>query len=156
MAEVAGLVASITGIVGLATNVCKLCYGYYGEVKDAQEDINHLATEISSLANLLEPLSTPAEASKIPQTPDSDSMSQLVHQFTEVLEQLKDELQPHIDKQSDGRIQKAMGSAKTRLMWPFKKEDNQKRIQKIERLKASVILKLQLWVARIFRSQTPC
>ena len=89
MAEVAGLVASITGIVGFAANVCKLCYGYYGEVKDARKDIEQLVTEISSLADLLEPLSIPAEASKIQQTPDSDSMSQLVHQFTEILKQLQ-------------------------------------------------------------------
>ena len=144
MAEVAGLAASITGIVGFAASVCKLCYGYFGEVKEARKDIEQLVTEISSLADLLKPLSIPAEASKIPQTPDSDSMSQLVHQFTEILEQLQDELQPQIDKQSDGKIQKAMGSIRTKLMWPFKKEDNQKRIQKIERLKASVTLKLQL------------
>ena len=156
MADVVGLVASITGIVGIAAKVCKLCYGYYGEVKDAREDIDRLTTEISTLADLLQPLSTPAEASKIPQTPDSESMSQLVHQFTKILKQLQDELQPQIDKQSDGRIRKAIGSAKTRLMWPFKKEDNQRRIQGIERLKTSVILKLQLWVAHIFRSQTPC
>ena len=145
MAEV-GLVASITGIVGFAAKVCNLCYGYYGEVKDAQEDIDRLTTEILSLADLLKPLSTPAGVSKIPQTPDSDSdsMSQLVHQFTEILKGLQDELQPQIDKQSDSRIRKAMGSAKTKLMWPFKKEDNQRRIQKIERLKTSVILKLQL------------
>ena len=146
MADAAGLVASITGIVGFAAKVCNLCYGYYGEVKDAQEDIGRLTTEISSLADLLKPLSTPAEASKILLTPDSDSdsMSQLVHQFTEILEQLQDELKPQIDRQSDGRIQKAMRSVKTRLMWPFKKKDNQRRIQQIERLKTSVILKLQL------------
>ena len=158
MADVAGLVASITGIVGFAAKVCNLCYGYYGEVKDAQDDINRLTTEISSLADMLEPLSTPAKASKILQTPDSDSdsMSQLVHKFTEILKQLQDELQPQIDKQSDGKIQKAMRSVKARFMWPFKKADNQRRIQEIERLKTSVILKLQLWVAHIFRCQTPC
>ena len=158
MAEVAGLVASITGIVGFAAKVCNLCYGYYGEVKDAQDDINRLTTEISSLADMLEPLSRPAEASRILQTPDSDSdsMSQLVHKFTEILKQLQDELQPQIDKQSHGRIQKAVRSVRARFMWPFKKADNQRRIQEIERLKTSVILKLQLWVAHIFHSQTPC
>ena len=149
MAEVAGLVASIAGIVGFAANVCKLCYGYYSEVKDAREDIGQLVTEISLLANLLEPLSTPAEARKVSQTQDPDLMLQLVDQFMEILEQLQDELQPQIDKQSDGKIQKTMGSVKAKLMWPLKKGDTQGRIQKIERLKGSVILKLQLWVAHI-------
>ena len=109
-----------------------------------------LVSKISSLASLLEPFSTPAEASKIPQTSDSDSMSQLVHQCTEVLEQLQGELQCQLNKQSDRKTRDFVGCLKISPKWPFKKEGTQKRIQKIEQLKTTVTLKLQLWVAYIF------
>ena len=143
MAELAG---SIVGLVGFAAKVSKLLCGYYGEARDAPEDIKQLASEISSLAGLLEPLSTAAEASRISQTPDSEWMSQSVHEFREILEHLEGKLPRQISEQSDSRTRRAMRSFGTHVTWPFKKGDIQKQIQKIERLKASVTMKLQLWV----------
>ena len=72
MADAVGLAGSIAGLIGIAAQVSNLLYGYYGEAKDAPEDINELASEISSLAGLLKPLSTAAEASRISQSPDSE------------------------------------------------------------------------------------
>ena len=152
MADAVGLAGSIAGLVGFAAQVSKLLYGCYGEAKDAPEDIKQLASEISSLAGLLEPLSTAAEANRISQTPDSELMSQLVPEFREILEHLKGKLPRQISKQSDTRTRGAMRSLMTCLIWPFKKEDIQKQVQKIERLKATVTVKLQLWVAHIFCS----
>ena len=147
MAEV-GLAASIVGLVGFAVQVSELLYGYYGEAKDALDDIKQLRSEISSLAGLLEPLSTATEVS---QTPDSEWMS-LVHEFREILEHLKDKLPRQISEQSDSKTRRVMRSIKTSLIWPFKGGDIQKQIQKIERLKTTVAVKLQLWVTHIFCS----
>ena len=143
MAEAVGLAASIGGLVGIASKVSVLCYNYFSEVMNAQEDIQQLVSEISSLAKLLEPLSTPAQASKISRTSDSDSIMQLVQQCKEMLERVQGELelQRQRNKLSDRIAQKLR---MTSLKWPFKKEETQKGIQQIERLKATVGLRLQM------------
>ena len=141
MAELAG---SIVGLVGFAAKVSNLCYGYYGEVKDAPEDIKKLATEISSLAGLLERLLPTAEASKISQSSDSDWMPQLVHEFREILEELQRKLPSRINKQSGSGIGRLSRSLGARVIWPFKKEAIRGQIQKIERMKTTITLKLQL------------
>ena len=48
MAEAVGLAASIGGLVGIASQVCRLSYNYYSEVMNAQADIQQLVSEISS------------------------------------------------------------------------------------------------------------
>ena len=140
MAEAVGLAASIGGLVGITSQVCKSCYNYYSEVMNAQADIQRFVSEISSLAGLLKPLSTPAQAIKIL---DSDPIWQLVQQCKEMLEKFQGEveLQRQPKKLSDRISQKFR---MTSLKWPFKKEDTQKGIQQIERLKSTVALKLQM------------
>ena len=152
MAGAVGLAASIGGLATIASEVSKLCYSYLGEVVNARKDVEQLASEISSLANLLERLSTPAEASRVLQASGSGPASQLVHECTEMSEMLKkfqDELQCQLNKQSGSKLRNLARSAKARLKWPFRKKDTQERIQKIERLKATFGLELQLWVAHI-------
>ena len=151
MAEAIGLAASIAGLVGIALKASELCHEYLSEVVNAQDDIKRLASEISLLASLLEPLSTPPEASKISQTSDSDSVSisQLVQQCTEMLLRLEGKLQhqPNTRRQLDSKTQRLLnfvGASKSSLKWPFKKKDTLERIQKIERLKTAVTLKLQM------------
>ena len=141
--EPVGLAASIGGLVAIASKVSTLCFNYFSEVMNAQEDIQQFVSEVSSLARLLEPHSTPAQASKISQTADSDSILQLVQQCKEMLQKLQGdlELQRQPNKPS-GRIAQKLHM--TRLKWPFKKEDTQKGIQQIERLKSTVALKLQM------------
>ena len=139
MAEAVGLAASIAGLIAIASQISKLCYNNFSEAINAREDMVQLVSEISSLASLLEPLSTPAEASRISQAA-SGSMSQMVDQCTEMLEQLRGELQRKLNKQSDSRAQ----NIRISLKWPFKKEDTQSQIQKIERMKTAITLKLQL------------
>ena len=151
MADPVGLAASIVGLATAALKVSKLCNNYRSEAMGARGDIGQLVSEITSLASLLGPLSMLAEDSRISQTSDSDMISQLVHQCTE-MEQLLDELQCQLNKQSDSTTRNRMQSLKTSLKWPFKKEETQNRIQKIERLKTTVTLKLQLWVAPILCS----
>ena len=152
MADAVGLAGTIVALVGFAAQVSKLLYGYYGEAKNAPEDIKQLASEISSLAGLLEPLSTVAEASRISQSPDSACVSQFMHEFRETLEHLERRLQRQISQQSDSGARSTMQSLKNRLLWPFKKEDTQNQIQKIERMKTTITMKLQLWVTHIFYS----
>ena len=142
MAEAVGLAASIGGLVSIASKVSALCYDYFSEVMNAQKDIQQLVSEISSLATLLEPLSKPAQASKIS---SSDSILQLVQQCKEMLEKLEGQLelrrQPN---QHSDRIAQQFRMASQSLKWPFKKEDTQKGIQQIERLKSTVSLGLQM------------
>ena len=142
MAEVVGLAASIGALVGIASQVCRLC-NYFSEVINAQEDIQQFVSEISSLAKVLEPLSTPAQASKISPTSDSDSILQLVRQCEELLEKLQGELE--LQRQPNKPFDRMARKLRmTSLKWPFKKEDTQKGLQRIERLKSTVALKLQM------------
>ena len=140
MAEAAGLAASIGGLATIASQVCKLCYDYFSDVVNAQADIKQFVSELSSLAKLLEPLS---QGSRISPTSDSDSILQLLQQCKEMLEKLQGELelQRQRNKLSDRIAQKLRI---TSLKWPFKKEETQKGIQQIERLKATVGLKLHM------------
>ena len=150
MAEAVGLAASIGGLATIASEVSKLCHIYFSEVMNARKDVEKLVSEISSLASLLERLSTPAEAGRVS---GSGSVSQLVRECTEIsemLEKLQSELQCQLNKQSDNKFRNLVGSLKARLKWPFKKMDTQERIQKIERLKGTFTLELHLWVAHIF------
>lgn len=135
MAEALGIAGSIVSLVDLAAKVSKFLY----EAKNTREDAKKLADEILTLSGLLEPLSTTAKASQILQSSDSDRMSQLVHDFRAILEQLQGELD-----------RTRWRSLKAKFTWPFKKEDTQSQIQKIERMKATLTLKLQLYVAHIF------
>lgn len=137
MAEVLGVAGSIVSLVGLAAKVSKLLR----EAKNAREDAKQLADEISSLSSLLGPLSTTAEASQILRTSDSDRISQLVHDFREILEQLQGKL--------DGTRWRSL---KAKITWPFKKEDILSQIQKIERMKATIGLGLQVYVGHILCS----
>ena len=153
MAEAVGLAASIGGLATIASEVSKLCYSYFGDVVNARKDVEQLASEISSLASLLERLSTPAEASRVSQASDSGPASQLVRECTKMSEMLKkfqDELQCQLNKRSGSKLRNLASSTKARLKWPFRKKDTQERIQKIERLKETFALELQLWVAHIF------
>lgn len=149
MAEAVGLAASIAGLVGVALKVTKLCHEHFREAMNAQKEIEQLVSEISLLANLLEPLSTPAEATKISPTSDSDPISQLLQQCTEMLAYLQGELQ-HLSNtggKPDSKTQRFLnfvGSSKGSLKWPFKKKDVQERVQNIERLKTAVTLNLQM------------
>ena len=79
-------------------------------------------------------------------------MSQFVHEFREILEHLERRLPRQVSEQSDSKTPSDMRSLKNRLLWPFKKEDTQKQIQKIEWMKTTIAVKLQLWVAHIFCS----
>ena len=143
MADAVGLAASIVGLAAAALKVSKLCHDYHGEAMNAREDIKQLVSEISSLASLLGPLSLLAQDSRISQTSDSDLISQLEHQCTE-MKQLLDKLECQLNKQPDSKPRNRMQPFKASLRWPFKKEETQNRIQKIERLKTTVTLKLQL------------
>ena len=140
MAEAVGLAASIGGLATIATQVCKLCYDYFSDAVNAQADIKQFVSELSSLAKLLEPLS---RGSGISPASDSDSILQLLQQCKEMLEKLQGELelQRQRNKLSD-RIARKLRI--TSLKWPFKKEETQKGIQQIERLKATVGLKLHM------------
>lgn len=154
MAEAVGLAASIVGLTACAFKIAKLCYGCYGKVKGVPEDIKQLADEISSLADLLRPFSTPAGASKI-SDPDlvSRSVGEIMGILEELLEELQDELQG-LTKHSDSSTRNLIRRLKTSLKQAFKKEDTQNRIRKIEKLKAGLSLTLQLWVAHILRPET--
>ena len=150
MAEAVGLAASIVGLVSLAGRVSRLCYSYCGEAKNAPEDIKILATEISSLAELLEQHLTTAEVCDAPQTSSSDWRPQLVDEFIEILQEIRSKLPSQINEQSGSKTRIVVGSLKTSLIWPFKKKATRRQIQKIEQMKATIALKLQLWVTLIF------
>ena len=141
MAEAVGLAAGIVGPVSFAGKVSRLCCGYYGEAKNAREDIKKLATE------LLEQLSTTAAVRDASQTSGSDWM---VHEFREILQEIQSKLLSQISEQSGSKTRIVVGSFKTSLIWPFKKEATQTQIREIERMNTAITLKLQLWVTHIF------
>lgn len=131
MAEAVGLAASIAGLVAIASSISKALRAYVSEVANARKDIERLISEISLLAEQLEPLSTPIGIRSISNT---GLISQLVGECTSVLGPLKEKLQ----RQSKGRSHGMM-----HLKWPRQKMDFLEEIEKIRRLKDALILGLQ-------------
>lgn len=143
MAEAVGLAGSIAGLVTIAFQVSKAGYEYIGSVKNAQADVKELFNEISSLKKILEPLQKPEEASKLADTPESDPAAPLLAECERFLVKLNDGLQPK------GRSQRLFGTlrlSKNSLKWPFKEKETRKGLDMIQRLKGTVVLKLQMSV----------
>ena len=131
MAEAVGLVASIAGLVAIASSISKALHAYVSEVVNARKDIRQLISEISPLAEQLELLSTHIGTCSIS---NPDLILQLVGECTSVLGPLKEKLQ----RQSEGRSHGMM-----HLKWPRQKMDFLEGIEKIRRLKDALILGLQ-------------
>ena len=151
MAEAIGLAASIVALATVALKLADAGYEYIGKVKNAEKDIKQLVEELKSLAKLLEPLKDSDEANKVADPPrsDLDSSRGLADCLLNDCQNLLNQLDPSLPKKpesSSSKILGKLGMQKKRFGWPFDEKDTRQVIDRIERFKTSLGLKLQLYV----------
>lgn len=136
--EPVSAVASIIGIIQLASKVTTLGYGYIGSVKRASEDVEKLMAEILSLSNVLVALKefmdhqiSSGSESKALQTLDG-----ALRGCTLELERLELNLKSLTGMRK--RLRRMVGS----LQWPFKESETLQIMTHIERHKNIFILAL--------------
>ena len=135
MAEVIGLVSSIIQVIGATTKTIQ----YLSDVKDAPKERAKLAREASSLVALLTDLRYKVEEVKSTD-PWFASVRSLgadmgpLQQFRDAMEGLERKLKPHTGIEKFGKA----------LLWTIDKNDIKDILGKIERLKTTVGLALQM------------
>jgi hypothetical protein len=128
--SIAGLILAIGGVVQILVN-------YGSDAKDARKDIQSLTTELFALKGVLEHIEYQQRAfSADPTSPksvkyDSQEFSRMLESAKELLESLRKSLKP---------AQSHFGQSVQRMAWPLKKDDVQKQIARIERVKTWLIV----------------
>jgi hypothetical protein len=128
--SIAGLVLSIGSVVQILVNYCL-------DAKDARKDIQSLTTELFALKGVLEHIEYQQQAfssdltSPKPAKYASQEFSRMLESAKELLESLRKSLEP---------TQSHFGRSVQRMSWPLKKEDVQKQILRIERVKTWLIV----------------
>lgn len=132
--------ASIIAVIQIAQDVGSGLKDYYECVRDARDDIQKLYRAIKSLEAILksiqELLNLPSSQDLLCETLFTDQAGPL-KQCQEELERLESELW---SSGNPGKVRKAIQS----LLWPFKKNDVEKRVTMLERYKSSLSLGIGL------------
>jgi hypothetical protein len=131
--EAVGAASSVIAVIELSAKIAKICLKYSIAVKNAQDDILRLQREVEILQDVLEKANQLRDGQTRQKVPAS-----LLKECLYELQQLETQLEP-----SKGR--KTMRKFGIRaLKWPFKSEETDKIIQRLERYKTSVSLTLHL------------
>ena len=131
--EVLGGAASVIAVVQLSGQILSLCQKYYGDVKDAKNDIENLQNETAAVQAVLQ------RAQDLAQGTDKLATTKAL------IEELKAELEGLVRKLDPGKRKKAMRTIGLRaLKWPFTKAEIEKSLRLIERHKATLITALDI------------
>ena len=128
---------SITSLVFAIEGVVHGLLKYSAAVKEARIDIQNISMELFALKGILEHIQYQHQLElKTPGSPptgkfDSNDFLQILRSAAQFLQSLQISLEP-----SKSRFGRSIQS----LKWPFKREDVQKHIAKIERIKSWLIL----------------
>jgi hypothetical protein len=128
---------SITGLVIAIGSVVQALLNYSLAAKEARKDIQSLTVELFALKGILDHIEnqrqveTTDSASLVPGKFASGEFSQMLRSASEILKSLQDSLKPS-QPNSATSIQP--------LKWPFKKEDVQKHIARLEKVKSWLVL----------------
>jgi hypothetical protein len=110
---------------------------YSSDAKDAKRDIQILSTEIFALKGILEQIKSQQEAVSAGSAPfisakyNSEEFSRILRFASEVLQSLQKSLTPS---------QSHFGQSIQRLAWPLKKDEVQKQVARLERVKTWFII----------------
>lgn len=144
MAEAVGLCASIAGLASLAFQISKVGYEYINGIQNARSDIKQLVEEVTNLGKLLEQLQHMEEAGDLADTSSSsDPLSLLQAECKQFLIPLKAKIGGS-PKRRSFRALSMLGISKSSLKWPFKENETRKEIERIERLKSTVSMRMQM------------
>jgi hypothetical protein len=152
------LAASIVAVVQISQTVLLFCYQIRGQIKDADNEISRIITDIEALTSTLDELkdivpdpgSTPSRRSvtlldgdSSERRPASAACMSALKSCETVLTELKDRLKPL-----------AKPGLKSKLKWPFDSSSIQRKLEIIEKQKATLQLALAAYHARILGQQS--
>lgn len=126
-----GLAASVAQLAGLAKDVVSAMYQYFDAVNNAPKRSLELRQEMSTICDLLNSLelildSTPTSS------PSLDSLKNSLPEFAGMLREMK------------ARTDSSQVKGVKRLMWPFKRDENERLLSRIERYKSSLHMVLTI------------
>ncbi|KAL8832726.1 MAG: hypothetical protein Q9170_004770 [Blastenia crenularia] len=126
-------------VVQVSTKALSALWKYYADVKGAKEEFHYLTNELQSLHDvmekLLELLQKPPTVSKIPIT------TSLTTTITQSMLDIK-ALEEKLDPGTGAKVMKRFG--KRALEWPFAKNEVDEWVQKLQRVKGTVNVALNI------------
>ena len=131
MAEVAGFVASIFGILQLTEKVVATAFWYVGALRNAKSEVNHLAEELCALYRVLAILQGSLEVGS-----GADGAQSLAEY---VLEEFRGELEAAYLKMDEKRRKNGV----ERLKWPLQERETSVLMDRVERVKSLCLLAVE-------------
>ncbi len=128
---------SIVGLVLATQGVVQALVNYASSVKGGKSEIQALATELSALVGLLECIENQRKSSST--EPNSPSLSKYSSQtFLQGLQSIRNILSSlHMSLEP---AESKLGQAAKVMMWHWKRDEVQKQIARIERVKEFIIM----------------
>jgi Fungal N-terminal domain of STAND proteins len=133
-----GVAANVITVVELSAKVVSLCLEYSRRVKNAAKDIDRLLSELKSLQDVLEKVRQLMDGPNSSRLAISQGLRMGLDTSISELEMLNQQLEP-----STGRKRMSRFGLRA-LKWPFKSEEVEKIIRRLDRCKQSIALGLQL------------
>ena len=133
MADLSGLILTV---LGLSFDIASTLYSYSKDVKGASKEIQQLSNELFALIGVIEHVKmqrerSPDEQAKQLMARDTESISRVLNETIEFLQQLQDSLAT-----PKSRFQ-AMAQ---KLKWPLQEKDTKSHLLRLERVKSYFVL----------------
>ncbi|THV46068.1 hypothetical protein BGAL_0419g00010 [Botrytis galanthina] len=138
MAEALGIVSSVITVIDLSVKVDSQCSEYYTNVKNAQEDIKRLQSEVQELKAILENVHSICNDSNGVRLQDPQGLRKGVEDCQEHLCQLEAKLVPR----GKNKLMSRYGIRA--LRWPFKSNEVDSIIEKLGNCKDNISFSLRV------------
>lgn len=121
----------------VSAKILSIIWKYYSEVKDAKNEVTHLADEIQDFHNVMQKfLELLQKDSMVAKVPASASLITTIEQSLSDINILESKLDPG----TGAKVMKRVG--KRALKWPFTKKEVDEWVTRFQRLKGTLILAL--------------
>lgn len=143
--DLISLTASVIAIIQLTGSLAKICGGYIGEVRNAQEEILKLCQAITDLEGTLQDLQNCLQSDNGETLPTTSRLANSIDHCLSELQKLERRLDP-------GKRKALMNKVGLRAFkWPLKRGEVENIVKNLERYKSSFILSLQMDQTYVFK-----
>lgn len=152
MAEILGIVASVTQLIELSGSLLAGGYGFLSKVIRAPSEMRSLLTEAAAIDSLLGQLQVIAETT--PKTAPNDALQALnrLGVFEECMASLKS-VQKALKSCEQSQEKDARNLGK-RFLWPFKEKETKEDLEKLHRLRGLLANAVEASSALVFHSSS--
>lgn len=140
--------ASVITLIQLTGSLAKLCGGYIGEVRNAQEEILKLCKAITDLEGTLQDLQSCLQSDNGEILPTTSRLANSIDHCLSELRKLERRLNPR-------KMKTLMNKVGLRaLKWPLERGEVENIVKDLERYKSSFILSLQMDQTYVYKRST--